>query len=57
MTVTLALFEKYDSQCTQTSQNTECPVGYSVYFVIIFVWNIVYFTHLFLIQFELFQIS
>ncbi len=34
MSVTLALFKKiYDSQCTQTSQNTECPVGYSVYFL------------------------
>ncbi len=30
-TVTVALFDQYDSQCTQTSQNTECPVSYSVY--------------------------
>ncbi len=30
VTVTLAVFEQYDSQCTQTSQNTECPVSYSV---------------------------
>ncbi len=28
MRVSLDLFEKNkDSQCTQTSQNTECPVG------------------------------
>ncbi len=33
MSVTLALFKKYDPQCTQTSQNTECSVGYSVYFL------------------------
>ncbi len=33
MSVTLALFEQYDSQFTQTSQNTECPVSYSVYFL------------------------
>ncbi len=33
MTVTLALFEQYDSQCIQTSNNTECLVGYSVYFL------------------------
>ncbi len=33
MSVTLALFEQYDSQCTQTAQNTESPVSYSVYFL------------------------
>ncbi len=46
MSVTLALFEnKYDSLCTQTSQNTECPVGYSVYFHFnyIFIKYFIYF--------------
>ncbi len=38
MTVTLALFEQYDSQCTQTSQNTECPVSYSVYFLFNYIF-------------------
>ncbi len=27
------IWKKYDSQCTQTTQNTECPVDYSVYFL------------------------
>ncbi len=38
MTVTLTLFEQYDSQRTQTSQNTECPVNYSVYFLFIYIF-------------------
>ncbi len=37
MSVTFALFEKnMIPKCTQTSQNTECPVGYNVYFLIIY---------------------
>ncbi len=51
--------KKYDSQCTQTSQNTECPVGYFLFNYIfikyLFIceilchlkYNYVYFTHLF----------
>ncbi len=46
MSVTLALFEKYDSQSTQTSQNTECPVGYSVYFL----FNYIFIKYLFICE-------
>ncbi len=46
MSITLALFEKYDSQCTQTSQNTECPVGYSVYFL----FNYIFIKYLFICE-------
>ncbi len=35
---TLKLFEQHDSQCTQTSQNTECAV--SLIFVYFFILNI-----------------
>ncbi len=40
MSVTLALFEQYDSQYTQTSQNTERPVTVFTSFLIIFLLNI-----------------
>ncbi len=47
MSVTLALLQKkYDSQSTQTSQNTECPVGYSVYFL----FNYIFIKYLFVCE-------
>ncbi len=39
MSVILALFEKYDSQCTQTSQNT---VSYCIYFLFNYIFIIKY---------------
>ncbi len=43
MSVTLAL---YDSQSTQMSQNTECPVVYSVYFL----FNYIFIKYLFICE-------
>ncbi len=45
ITVTLALFEQYDSQYTQTTQN-KCPVSYSVYFL----FNYIFIKYLFICE-------
>ncbi len=57
MSVTLALFEQYYFQFTQTSQNTECPVSYSVKeklqsikYKVNFLFNYIFIKYLFICE-------
>ncbi len=47
MSVTLALFEKYDSQSTQTSQNTECSGWLQCFY---FLFNYIFIKYLFICE-------